>query len=251
MRKKMLFGDSGVFEIETALMFVPFVILTAIIISLVKISVLQARVHYALTQTVEMLSMYMYTLEVAGAAEHIMKADGSAEAFREKVNGVKKDINEFIDGLGSLNIEQSYSAGSSLYDTSSVFKADPKGLISNLIIYGLSEGGSAVFEHIVRPIIGSYLTNGGTDGDAYLTSENVVGGLKLLEFHEFTLLDIGDTSSHSSKLLTSKGEIVIVCDYEVDIYRNILPFPISTISVTQYVKTKAWLNGRGLGYANG
>ncbi|MCL2202230.1 MAG: hypothetical protein FWB75_09715, partial [Oscillospiraceae bacterium] len=57
--------DRGHIAVETVCAFIPFVLLVVSILSLVNIVVLQARVHYALTQTAKTLSVYCYTLEAA------------------------------------------------------------------------------------------------------------------------------------------------------------------------------------------
>jgi len=240
--------ERGVFEFETAMLFVPFVILVSIVISLVKISALQARVHYALTQTAQTLSVYAYALEVTGIADHIVKAEEKSEAFKTQVNGTKDDIDTFLSALQSLDIQQAYTKGSSVVQTAQSVKADPKSAVTGLLMFGLSEGGSEAFGLLCRPIVGGFLANGDMDGDEYLKSMNVVGGVDGLDFHEFTALSFGEAGEHASKLINSDGDLVIVCNYEVDIFRNILPFPIGSIDITHNIKTKVWLDGRGEGY---
>jgi len=72
---KIRSDEKGYIVVETVGTFVPFMLLVISILSLVNIVTLQARVHYALTQAANTLSMYSYVLEAVGAADKLISLD--------------------------------------------------------------------------------------------------------------------------------------------------------------------------------
>ena len=59
--------DNGYIVVETIFSFTLFVFLIISILSIINIVTVQARVHYAITQAAETISMYSYTLDAMGA----------------------------------------------------------------------------------------------------------------------------------------------------------------------------------------
>ena len=248
--------ERGYIVVETIGAFVPFVFLIASILYLVNVVTLQARVHYALTQAANTLSMYSYVLEVTGIADGFGMLDKQASKVRKDVNDVKTDINGVLDGIESLSIDDTIRyAGDLLDHTTDITERiadDPKAFIQLLLNLGLDEGRNWVFGQLVRPLVGRYLSNGSMSGDAYLQNANVINttrktrGLAALDFYEFTLLDLSKVGEDNSVLIDQYGDITLVARYEVEYMFGALPLPFRpSLKISQMVKTRAWLGGRG------
>lgn len=267
----------GYIVVETIGAFMLLVFLMLSILSLVNIVTLQARIHYAMTQAAETVSMYCYTLDVIGAAGHIKNNAAQAEEVRQTADGVKENINEVIDGIyalagaGSLQevsdagdkiIAGAENTGSSVYGIVENAVEKPEEAIRYLLNYGLNESGSAIFGALMRPLIGRYLSNGSMTGDDYLNSVHVIGGLNGLEPYHFNLISTRQdtdgniylqTGEQNSTLLDSNGYVWINVRYYVDYTFGALPLPfkgepITKLEINQTVVTKAWLSGNGDGY---
>ncbi|MCL2125165.1 MAG: hypothetical protein FWH33_04160 [Oscillospiraceae bacterium] len=247
--------DNGYIVAETIGVFIPFVLLIISILSLVNIVAVQARMHYALTQTANTLSMYSYTLEVLGMVDDLQSIHANAANISEPANSIRDDINSIIDGLGSLSdiggaIESGQHALGTAAEWGSAARDDPKAMFSMFLSYGASELMSAATEMLSRPLIGRYLSNGSDTGDAYLIRSGVVNkrtnqiGLNALEFHRWVNLGRGN-----SIILDKDGNVKLTVEYEILYTFAGLPLPFKpTLKVTQTVVTRAWLNGSGEGY---
>jgi len=250
--------QGGYIVVETVGAFVPFVLLVVSILSLVNIVALQARVHYALTQAANTLSMYSYVLEVTGVANDLTALDNKAYRVASKANAIKDDINAVLAGLESFSdvggaIEHGGSAAIRVYDWGEEAVEDPKAALQDLMNYGLDELRNKLFEALVRPLVGRYLANGAMTGDEYLRSSGVVKtnggsvvqeGLGALEFHKW-----GNMGLENSVMIDRNGDIRLVVYYEVEYTFLGLRLPFSpTLQITQTAVTKAWLNGSGKGY---
>jgi hypothetical protein len=197
--------ESGHIVVETIGAFIPFVFLVISILSLVQLSATQARIHNALTQTALTISMYSYIIEVIDNSD----AD----------TGVLDNINDnFLARALGGNIRPTP------FFTLS-------GVADDL------RGSSAEF--IIRPLMRRHLTNGDVDGNDYLLSANVLGGIDGLDFTGTTIID-------------SDENIKITVNYKVAYTFGGLPmpFPNPFLEVTQTVMTKAWLGGSGEGYSD-
>ena len=245
--------ESGYMVVETIGSFILFMLLMASILSLVNIVTLQARVHYALTQTANTLSMYNYTLHVTGMAEHMMKSDAIASEVEDGVREFKKDINAVLDGINRYSLsdvaEHGEAVANRVIGVGEGIADDPEKAMEQILNYGLSQVGSAVFGGLVRPLVGRYLSNGRLSGEGYLNMVNVIGGLEGLNFYEFTLPDLSKIEQHNSILLDRHGDVKLAVQYEVKYKFGRLPLPFEPkLKITQTVRTKAWLGGRGDGY---
>ena len=248
-------NEDGHIVVETIGAFIPFVLLIISILSLVNISATQARIHYALTQTADTLSMYAYTLEVLGVANDLVKSNEMSGKVSGAVNSIKDDITAVVSGLDSLSdIGGAVKSGESLvenvYDWGTEAVADPKQTLQLLMNYGINQLESMAIEAISRPLVGRYLANGDVTGDDYLKAAGVVNrqtgqtGLNALEFYKFGNFGQGD-----SILLDETGNVKISVQYEILYTFGALHLPFSpTIRITQTAVTKAWLNGSGEGY---
>lgn len=252
--------EKGYIVVETILCFLLFVLMNFSILSLINVVAVQARVHYALTQAAETVSMYCYSLDLIGAAPHLQNMAGRAGRVEGEVNAFKDDLSAVltgIEGLGSGEIsgeavDEIGEHGEALLDRAGdwgeSFSADPKSMAQDLVNYGLQQGQNKIFESMVRPLIGRYLNNGRQSGDEFLRAFGVSGGLRGLEFTTFSTFDLDNTRADDSMLLTEDGDVKIVVQYEIDYTFGALPLPFKTLKVTQEVTTKAWLSGKGEGY---
>ena len=247
--------ENGYIVVETIGAFVPFVLLLISILSLVNIVAVQARIHYAITQAANTLSMYSYTLEVLGVANNLTTLDNKANKVAGEANGIIGDINGVLNGIESISgvggaIDSGGNAINRVFGWGEEAAGNPKAALQLLMNYGLNELRNKVFEELARPLVGRYLANGGVSGDSYLRNAGVVNtqtgrtGLDALEFFQFSNLGLGN-----SVLINRDGNVKLTVEYEVMYKFGNLPLPFKpTLHITQTVITKAWLNGSGKGY---
>ena len=248
-------NENGYIVVETIGAFVPFVMLVISILSLVNIVTVQARVHYALTQAANSVSMYSYTLEVLGIANNLTTLSNKADRVSGEANAMRDDINSVLGGIDSLSavFGAAQSIGS-IADRALGWgedvAGDPQGSLQLLMNYGLSELRSFAFEQLVRPMVGRYLSNGAISGDEYLRRAGVVDrrtgeeGLRALQFYR--MINFG---RENSELIDTDGNIRLAVEYEIMYTFAGIRLPFSpTLRVKQTVVTKAWLNGSGEGY---
>jgi len=253
--KKMCEDDSGHIVVETIGAFVAFVLLVVSILSLVNIVAVQARVHYALTQAANTLSVYSYVLEVLGVANDLTKLDHKANKVATEIDGLKDEITSVFSGLDSLSgiggaVESGGDAVSRVYGWGEEAIGDPKGVLQNLMNYGISELMGLATEQFMRPLVGRYLAGESSTGGEYLTQAGVVNshtgatGRRALEFYQFRNAGLGN-----SVLIDEAGNVKLTVEYEIMYTFGGLRLPFSpTIRITQTVVTKAWLNGSGEGF---
>lgn len=235
--------------VETIGSFLLFTLLIVSILTMINIVTVQARVHAALTQACETVSMYSYVLDLTGAASHIQNNSAKAGKVQGQVDQFRSNVNGLLDGVKNLDAGQIGAKGEAILNQmqSGVDYAveNPKEMLQYMMNYGLDQAGGAAFEQmVVRPLVGRYLANGGQSGDAYLRSYGVADGLAGLDFYS------PDLQGNDSQLLTSQGNVKIVVQYDVDYHFGalVLPFDQPKLHVTQEVMTKAWLGGEGEGY---
>jgi hypothetical protein len=254
--------NRGTILIEFVGSFLLFVLLIASILSLVTIVTLQARVHYAMTEAANTLSMYGYVLHVIGADKHLMNLNTGAQGVTDEANDLINDINDVLSDINDLDpsgIQKSAGTVKDRFvDWGSSIKNDPKAALQSVAQYGLNEGGSAIFEQLLRPLIAYYLENGDLSGEEYLTGNRVLGDL---EFYDFSFTNYvppgnGELVGHlttiadnDSILLNKDGDVKITVRYEIEYTFGGLQLPFEPkLAITQSVKTKMWLNGSGDGY---
>ena len=247
--------DRGYIVVETVGAFLLFTLLNISILSMISIVTVQARVHAALTQACETISMYSYVLDLTGAASHIQKNSAKAGAVQEQVDAFKGNVNGLLDGIKELAPDQIGEKGQALADQvgagidSAV--SDPKSMLQYVMNYALDRAGSAAFgTFLARPLVGRYLANGNISGDQYLKNYGVIDGLEGLEFYTFDVFDFSTTGNKNSQLLDKNGDIRLVVQYDVSYSFGalLLPFDEPKLHVTQVASTKAWLGGEGEGY---
>ena len=244
--------ENGSILIETIGSFILFVFLVVAILSLINIVAVQARIHFALTQTAETVSMYSYVLHVTGADSHMQASAAQAESLQVDANTFKSGLNQLFSGVEALNPEQVYQSGSALYDQASGWVndtiSDPQKTLQIVLNFGLNELGSAAFEAaVVQPLMEHHLQNGKMSASQFLKAFNVDGDIDGLDYYRFGLFDLNDTGANNSHLMTSDGDVKIVVQYDVNY--AFLDLPFTTLHVTQEVMTKSWLGGNGKGYS--
>ena len=226
-KKTTFFDEGGYVVVETVGTFIPFVLLVVSILSLVNIVTLQARVHNALTQTANTLSMYSYVLKATGASDGLMSLDSKAAATAEGLNAVMTGI-ELLSKRGGFN-SGSFNSALSFAEEAA---GDPKATIQGFANYGLNELRGIVFEQFARPLVGRYLANGDMSSENYLRSVRVVN----LEFIDCVIID-------------RNGNVKLTVEYEIEYTFGALRLPFGpTLKVRQTCVTKAWLGGSGEGY---
>lgn len=246
--------EKGYIVLETISAFLLFTLLIIAILSLISIVTIQARIHSAITQACETVSMYSYVLDLTGAASHIQNNSAKAGAVQGQVDEFKTNVNGLLDGIENLDPNQIGEKGEAVLNQAQAgidnTVADPKGMLQYVLNYGLNQAGSAAFEAMVRPLVGRYLANGELTGDQYLKNYGVKDGLAGLDFYNFDTFNLGSTGANDSLLLDADGNVKIVVQYDVEYSFGalILPFEEPKLHVTQEVVTKAWLGGEGEGY---
>ena len=247
--------EKGYIVVETISAFLLFTLLNLAILSMISIVTLQARVHAALTQVCETVSMYSYVLDLTGAAEHIQKNSAKAAKVQGHVDEFKGNVNGLLSGIENLDPSQVGEKGKALADQIgngvSSAASDPKAMLQYVLNYSLDQVGSAAFGQLVaRPLAEHYLANGSISGDQYLKNYGVENGIEGLNFYTFDVFDFNSTGSNDSQLLDANGDVRVAVQYDVNYSFGalLLPFDEPKLHITQIASTKAWLGGEGEGY---
>ena len=232
--------ENGYIVVEMIGAFIPFLLLIISILSLINIVTVQSRMHFALTQAANALSMYSYTLEATGVAEKLATAKSHSSKGMERTAEITDDIYAIFEEIKGFSSGGGYGMGPHIAD---LFD-DPVTTVKLLRSYAVSEAWDAMCASFVRPLVGRYLCNGDMDGDTYLRSANVIGGLDGLVFYKFG-------SPGNSVIMDEYGDIKLVVSYKIEYKFGALPLPLPNpyLEVTQTAKTKAWLSGSGEGYS--
>jgi hypothetical protein len=229
---------------------------------------MQARVHYALTQSANTLSMYGYVLNVVGADSFMMQSSARAQEVRQGANASIDDINAVLNKINDPDIlgvvNSAGTAANNIGGQVNNVLENPTQAIQSLVHYALGEVGSAAFEQLLRPLVAYHLSNGDMSGDEYLRSVGVEG-VDSLQFHSWesalpgyippgqgqyvgTITTIPDDNSI---LLNGSGNVKITVQYEMAYsfmgLDALMPFE-PKLKITQSVMTKMWLGGRGKRY---
>jgi hypothetical protein len=237
--------EGGYIVVETIGSFMLFTFLVLSILTLINIVTVQARVHYALTQTANELSMYSYIIDALGLSDTVKTVDAAGTEVQDQIDSVLSDINTIQGGLAASpsdttefmeNLNVVMDSVGSLSGTLENVTQDPKGTFHNVLLYGLDKTKNyAMQEIVIRPMLSKYLDNGEVNANEFLKQYNVIesGGERL---------DLSD-----SVYINESGDIVIVAEYGIDYAFGLgaLPLPeaMRTLTIRQTAKTKAWLGG--------
>jgi len=221
--------ENGWIVVETIGTLIPFVLICISIITMINITAVQQRVHYAITQTALELSMYSYVVHALGLSEPIMNWNETAANTQGQIDSVINDVNSIrlFDDLETVT-----GAIGSLMQTGGDALNDPMETISNLLSYGLNRAYSHVVQEVViRPMVNRHLErrSGDFSADDYLRTFNVAD-------RNGTLLDLSN-----SVILNSNGDVIIVAEYSIDFTFGIIPVP--PLTFRQTAKTRAWIGG--------
>lgn len=251
----MLKEQKGSMVVETILAFIPFTLLIISILSLINISTTQARVHNAITQAVNTVSTYAYVLSVTGIVDGLENSASVAESVASENAEILSQLESVMNSAKALNVsetvEQGQAAADRIYEYGQNIIEDPMGALSTVANVAINEAQQKIFEVMIRPLVGAYLSHDGLSGDQYLLNANVVDGLQGIDFESVDILDFTSTESNDSYFVDSNGDIKIVASYEIEYKFGALPMPFDTnLKVTQVVKTKLLLSGYGETYAD-
>ena len=232
--------ENGYIVVETIGAFMLFVFLVASILALVGIVALQARVHHAITQTAQTLSMYSYIFEATGTSDRFGIANADTALGRAGTGAIKSGISAIATASKMFSGD---ALGGGTADSASDLFSDPAGLIDAFLN---SADKSSFSEIAIRPLIGRYMRNGNMSGDDYLKAMGVSGGINSLEILNYDY----SASTHPAqpKLIDRDGTIIIAVRYEVDYSFWGLPMPFNKLRITQSAATRAWLGGEGVRY---
>lgn len=215
----MIRNQYGYIMVETLISFSLFFFLIGSILGLVNIINLQSRVHFALTQTAEKISMCSYYGYVI--SENSLDPDQFIQSSREfqGVSGISQE-------------EQTENSGN--FELFSLFLELEEDVVK--------EG---VLEEIILSFMSHYLKNGEQSGEEYLDSVYVVNGL-----NGFSLFSEGEDNDCRSYYDIEEGVLQIHLEYQVNWNFFGVPLPFSpTVEMSQGVKTKLWRGGKNIEYA--
>ena len=143
--------ENGHIVVETVGAFIPLVLLMISILSLVNIVTVQARIHYAMTQTAEKISIYSYALKAIDNPE---------------IKSVFTGINTMADS-NVINTD----------DTASV--------IEDIVNAGKDRLAGYVLDRVINQFVESYLANDNESGREFLKRF----GIRNLDFGSSILID--------------------------------------------------------------
>ena len=252
--------ENGYIVVETVGCFVLFVLLITSILSIINIVTVQARVHYAISQTAQTISMYTYALEKTGLADPLMGVADRADSAQGEIDTFKNNVNGILDALDGISsakgFDDVYNSGNALWDSGKnlyeqgeeLSNRNPKELLQDFIDYGVDQANSQLLQIMLRSLMNRYLANGEMSGDEYLKAYNVIDGIHGLKFAALETFDLSKTGNNNSRLLTVDGDVRIRVTYKIDYTFGALPLPFTELTITQEAVTKAWLSGQGEGY---
>lgn len=241
--------QSGHIVVETLMSFTLFVFFVISILSLINIVVVQSRIHHALTQTAQTVSMYEYCIHLTGLDDDLRVTAGKAAKTRVEVNEFRKNVQDVFDGISALSgsndissayssVKGGYESGKKVVDQAkkwgNTLVNNPKEMVSQVLTLALNDAYSAAFAAVAEPIVMRYLSNGSMNGEGYLESMGVFN---------FSI------DPAKSELLDADGNVVLCATYEINFSFGALPLPFDgSLKFEQTVATRAWLGGAGKGY---
>ncbi len=216
--------DRGTILIEFIGSFLLFFLLIISILSLVNIVTAQARVHYALTETANTMSMYGYVMSAAKTAQYVAGQD-TTQAMRE-INEALEKLNNFRRGIPGWRQWKDSAPAKAMQAASS-------------LSYSAAELSSLRGQ--VEQLIYNNLSAGSQSGQDYLISARITS-LKLTDFAPQRAPTHGKLSSY----INDQYNIKLTVEYEIDYSFMGLPLPFEPkLRVAQSVMTKVWYQKDG------
>ena len=233
---KRISHEDGYIVVETLFSFTMLVMLMVTIISLINIVAIQSRIHYAITQTAQEMSMYAYVTRCLsvnkenddlGADNGFAWVASAQDSLDALSNGITDISNNIAAGVTGFFIDD-YAAE----------------LMRELATASTPVARQLIMEDAAKNIFVKYLSEDLSQAESqaneYLTKAGVVnsdGSIKGLNAIAFTNKD-GITST----MLDSKDTVVTVM-YKIEFNLfNLISLPLY-LDVEQTVRTKAWLGG--------
>ena len=231
-------GEGGYVVIETLFSFTMLIMVMTVIISLINIVAIQSRIHYAITQTAQEISMYAYVTKclsedpdeydpgLGGGFSWVTASRGAIDTLK---SGITDFSNQVAAGATGFFIDE-YAA-----ELMKSLAAAPDPAASQLIM-----------EDAVKDVFVNYLSHdvaqSVSQADDYLINSGVYsmdGSVQGLNAVAFT-----NSGGVTSTLLDANGDTVVTAAYKIEFnIFNVIPLPLY-LEVEQTVKTKAWLGGR-------
>ncbi len=243
--------ERGYIVIETIGSFLLLVLLMTAILTMVNVVVLQARIHYALSQTAQTISMYSYTLEKLGLIDHLINSENQAQAAQTDIDEFMSNMDMLVEAVNELSIDKGKTGVQGFYDQAQGLKQKGiKAIFQEFLNYGLHVGKGYLFQEVLRALMDRYLSSDVLSGDDYLLRFGIMNdrgeikGTDSLTFYDFKWDNVTD----GSNFINSKGEIVINVVYYIDYRFGALPLPFTRMRITQQAITKSWSGGHGEGY---
>lgn len=253
----MIRDEDGYLVIEASITFTLFILLIVSILSLINISAAQARVHNALTQTANTLSVYSYILHRTKLDGILQKSANKAYEIESGAVDIKNQGEEIIndaknsakfDSLKNIMEKPNQFRGlvgktKSLSDSVDSYQkahfANPSDAVKSLATFGIDLAKGKLSAMAIEPLLRHYLSNDEINGDSYV---------KNLKFD----LDLDDAGEASDIRLLDKAEIVdkdnnivLIADYDIEYGFSILKLSHSKLHIHQEVSTKVWGGGAG------
>lgn len=235
--KKITTADEGYIVVETLFSFTMLIMVMVVIISLINIVAVQARTHYAITQTAQEMSMYAYVTTLiapkedydsinSGGYEWVASAQGTLETLS---SGITDFGNSIAAGMTGFFIDE-YAA-----EIMRQLSAAPDDVARQYVM------DDAVKEIFVKYLCDD-LSQAETQANAYLIRAGVCDSSGTLQ--GLNSVSFSSSSGNISTMLDSNGDSVVTIEYKIRFNLfNVIPLPLY-LDVEQSVKTKAWLYGR-------
>lgn len=243
--------EKGYIVVETLIAFTLYLLAILSILSLVNISVVQSRVHYAVTEACESVAMYSYVFQATGQAKHITGMSGKAETAEANAQTVVENLNQIINSAQSLDLSGVKGGVQGAIQASSRIR------VKDVLAMMVQSIKDSIFAECMNTLSHHYLDNYDSNGsvkqtgEEYLKANNVKDTITFngnygIGFNDYNIsLSLGEGGS---QFLDKKGDITVAISYEIDYRFGGLKLPFTTLKIRQVVKTKAWLNGDGDGY---
>ena len=255
-------NEGGSILIEFVGSFLLFVLLIASVLNLVTVVTVQARMHYALTETAKTLSMYGYVLHVTKLENTIRGFSEGADGVRKEVNATIEDINGVLGDINGLDLagipDSAGAVGGRVAGWGDAVGSNPKQVLQYIMQYAGYEAMNYGFgEFVAEPLVKHFLSNDNMSGEEFLQSFRVKDDLQFYSLSGpgytpaqegqlvGTLTAIPDDDSY---MLDANGNIRLTVQYEIEYSFFGLQLPWGdgnpTLKIVQSAMTKVWLGGK-------
>lgn len=213
-------NERGAIVVEATISFTTFLFAIVIILSIVNMSLAQAKIGCALNSAAKDISQYSYIYSLTGL-------NAKQKAISDKADNTRKDIDEILSGTNSL------LNGLSGLNENKVVKSEDSDVSTKDSIFAFLKnmaaeaGKTFVLDKLAKVLVPSKLkTESINDPDVYLKSLGVKNGVNGLNFKD------------SVFCLNGTGKIVLVVKYKIHVI-ELLGHDID-FDMTQCAVTEAW-----------